>query len=488
VKVEARVSPFETREPVFIDLTVENDDDNDEEQRSVRGQLEPEESLSEHSDSPIENASNTEENSSDDNNDADDESLSPEEYVAKMLVDHWINFKGCEHHTAVIGDDITGMKEFIKDRNELLQTMPQFPGPDFAQPNRLPTEARLPDDPDSEVEDEWKKCSQDPLTHMEREEWRECHDKIGRMFTGGDDSEDEDGIKLDRYLKVGKGDVMFANSKRKREMARGEATLDIDSILALFTDLSVVNTVISISIISSPMKNLKNSVHIIHNGAPLHWIPHLHFGRFGHDPQFNLFIFLPALYNKDLKRRKNNLFNHVSEELRAEFMDQCFLPAIREVVTPNESQSWDFSYAVTQAKSQAIGLEGNKHKAQKDGSFTQQNTFDLDEEYIAAVWNICNYRLKRAMRGNGILKAFKGFQFFIDSKGYKHRTHASGFSELMTIYKEKVKVVLTELSVDRKQIQQCEDRPKQVLDRYRDRYSDREGNGGKVWWAYLDVA
>jgi hypothetical protein len=235
-------------------------------------------------------------------------------------------------------------------------------------------------------------------------------------------------------LEVGKGDVMFANSKRKRDMVRGEATLDIDSILALFTDLSVIDTVIEISIISNPMKNLRKNVHIIHDGTPLHWIPHFYLGQFGHDPAFELFVFLPALYDRNLKRRKNNLFNHVDEEVRAGFMDKCLLPAIREVVTPNESQSWDFAYVVSQAKSQAIGIEGNQYK-EREGGFTQQH---LDKEDIATVWNICRRRLQRAIHQNGTLKAFRGFQFFINSKGYKHRTHTSGFSELMKVYKEKV--------------------------------------------------
>lgn len=214
-------------------------------------------------------------------------------------------------------------------------------------------------------------------------------------------------------------------------------TLDIDSILALFTDLSVIKTVIGISIVANPMKNLKQSIHFIHNGVLLHWIPHFHVGQFGHDPMFDLFMFLPALYNKDLKRRKNNLFNHVDEELQVEFMDQCLLPAVREVVTPNESQSWDFAYAVSLAKSQAIGIEGNQYQHQKEG-FRQQMKFDLDGDDITAVWNKCNVQLRQAIRGNRRLKAFKGFQFFINSKGYKHRTHTKGFSELMTVYKEKV--------------------------------------------------
>ena len=138
--------------------------------------------------------------------------LSPHERVAKMLVDHLIDFKGCKRHTAVIEDDITGMQEFMDDRNKLRDEIPQFTDPDFAQTNRLPVQARLPDDVGDKVEDEWRKFSQDPLWHKIPAEWNGCHQTVEYIFTGGDSSEDEDGVKLDQYLMVGKGDMIFANS------------------------------------------------------------------------------------------------------------------------------------------------------------------------------------------------------------------------------------------------------------------------------------
>ncbi len=128
---------------------------------------------------------------------------------------------------------------------------------------------------------------------------------------GGDDSGDEDGIKLDRYLEVGKDDVVFANSPRKREMVREEATLDMDSVLTLFTDLSRINREIVISIVVNPMKNLKKSVSIIHDGVPLHWIPYFHLGHFGHDVKFDLFIFLLALYPIQTRQRQFEPVYHI---------------------------------------------------------------------------------------------------------------------------------------------------------------------------------
>jgi hypothetical protein len=354
-----------------------------------------------------------------------------------MLVDHLTKFKGCTDHRPVMGETVTGMQEFIHDRQELLQTIPQFSDPDFAQPERLPVDARLPGDPDHEMKDEWRKWSYTPLSHMTSDEWNQCYETVGQIFTGGDDSDDEEGEMIDRYLEIGKDDVMFANSSRKRKMARGEATLDIDSVLALFTDLSMINTKIELSILANPDKNLRRSVHISHKGIPLHWMPHFHFGQFGHDLQFDLFLFLPRLYNKDRKRRKNNLFNHVTEEVRAEFMDKCLLPAIKDVIDPNGCQSWDLSFALSQAKSIAASEEGIHHKRKQD-CFIGGRTYDLDANDIPTVWKNCQARLQRAMPGNVRLRAFQGFQFFINSKGHKHRTHTRGFSELMSVYKEKV--------------------------------------------------
>ena len=208
-----------------------------------------------------------------------------------MVVDHLIEFKGCRRHTRVMGDGMTGMEEFVKNRLRLRQRIAEFGDPDFAQVERLPVEARRMEDQDDDVEDEWRKFSQDQLGHMTANEWKRCHKTVGYIFTGGDESDKEDGVRVDRYLEVGKGDMMFANSRRRREKARGEVSLDIDSILALFTDLSVINTVVGISIVANRMKNLTRDVHLIHDGIPLHWIPHFHLGQFRHDPMFDLFIF-----------------------------------------------------------------------------------------------------------------------------------------------------------------------------------------------------
>lgn len=58
-----------------------------------------------------------------------------------MQVDHWINFKSRKRHMSIDANYITGMEEFVGDRYKLLKEIPEFAKPDFAQINRLPTEA-----------------------------------------------------------------------------------------------------------------------------------------------------------------------------------------------------------------------------------------------------------------------------------------------------------------------------------------------------------
>ena len=81
-------------------------------------------------------------------------------------MDHWIDFKGCKRHTSIIDGNIMGMKEFVDVRQKLLQKVPEFADPDFAQVERLSEEARLLEDRDEDIEDEWRKLSNNSLCHM----------------------------------------------------------------------------------------------------------------------------------------------------------------------------------------------------------------------------------------------------------------------------------------------------------------------------------
>ena len=71
-----------------------------------------------------------------------------------MLVDHFIEFKGYNRYSPIIGDEIMGIQEFADNWHRLLQQIPQFCDFDFTQLYWLPVSAGLPDDPGNEIDDE----------------------------------------------------------------------------------------------------------------------------------------------------------------------------------------------------------------------------------------------------------------------------------------------------------------------------------------------
>lgn len=333
------------------------------------------------------------------------------------------------------------MKQFTKYRDNLLDSIPQFPVPDFASHTRLPFDSRKPEYQDEDIIEEPQSAYKDPFITISKSEWVSSSKVLERIFTGPS----EETAPAKRHLEVGKSDRMFSSNPTIREMACGTVTIDIDSTLALFSNFSVINTVLTVSLFANQAKNLKKSVHLLHQNIPLHHIPHFHLGAFGHDIEWDLFVFLPSLYDKDIKRRRNNLHNHVKEDFRQAFIDKCLLPAVQAYLTPNEFQPWPTSYEMEKAKARAPGLEGVKFKGTRAGS-TQKRTQHLDAKYISKVSARCNSLLARAIRlGDESLVPFKGLQFFINSKGHKDRTHndletgAGGFAELMNTFKEKVR-------------------------------------------------
>ena len=102
-----------------------------------------------------------------------------------MLVDHLIRFQGFDCHSRVTDDSMLSMSEFTQQRNELLASIPMFDCSDFALPERLPANARLPDDDDDseELEDEGEKLASTPLLHMSKAEWNECHETVEKRWS-----------------------------------------------------------------------------------------------------------------------------------------------------------------------------------------------------------------------------------------------------------------------------------------------------------------
>ena len=158
------------------------------------------------------------------------------------------------------------MQDFIDRRNNLLQKIYEFRDPDFAQPALLPVNARLNGDP-KEVQDQWEELSTKPLTGMTEDEWNGAYRTIRQVFIGpysssnntrledeAESESDSDRLsnELTKALEIGKGDMMSDDCEMRQRQAQGMLRLDIDSVLALFTDLSIIKSVLSISIVPLP--------------------------------------------------------------------------------------------------------------------------------------------------------------------------------------------------------------------------------------------
>jgi hypothetical protein len=346
-----------------------------------------------------------------------------------MLVDQFLGLNGCNSrdHDRVQGNrhiKPISMSQFVEERQSVLDLLGEDGLPDFAKDNQLPKEFRA----NQNGEDEWKERCRDRLSHVSTDTWEENSPLFESAMTNADCCN----------LCLGhEDDLASSTDKRERRFAQGDVTLDIDSVLAAFTDLSVINTPIRFSIVSNPSKNLQHSVHLCHGDIPFHHIPHFHLGTFSHNPDYDLFMMLLALHSKG-KRRKGKLYNHVPNKVRRAFMTKVFLPSVKEVLNPNERQAWQFNYDIAEANSTAKIKEGNLYATDEaEGRFFEVHA-DLGAEHIDKVWQKCERRLRRMIDVDDDLKCFRGFQFFINAKGFKHRMNRKQFGDLMNIYKERV--------------------------------------------------
>ena len=76
---------------------------------------------------------------------------------------------------------------------------------------------------------------------------------------------------------------------------------NIDNIITIFINLSIINIIIEISIVSNLIRNLKVNVHLIYQKVFLYHISHFHLDHFEHDFKFDLYIILSTFYNKKIK-------------------------------------------------------------------------------------------------------------------------------------------------------------------------------------------
>jgi len=339
-------------------------------------------------------------------------------------VDHFIKFKGCPCHQHVENNEF-GIKDFIQERQGL-----DIPYPDFAENDRLPKDARIGE---SDGPDNGQKKSKKPLgSTTTSEEWEEVADMLQRSMTGMDEAG-----KI-KHFSMEKGNLLKDHAQEVRDVAKGKVTVDIDSVLSLFTDLSMINCTIDIGVVWNPWRNLQSSVHIAHKGIPLHRIPHFHLGKFGGELNFDLYVFAPKAYDKNARTRNGVIPNRLREETVAEFMDKCFLKAFHKCVQGPLANRWPSKYEIQKAKSTAPGIEGRIYR-ESDLTRCMELPVPLHPESIPKVWKKCKkYLAREIQRSNSKLSPLEGMQFFIDAKGTKDRLFTDSIPKVMSIYKDKV--------------------------------------------------
>jgi len=361
-----------------------------------------------------------------------------------MFVDHLIEYNGCNHedHFKTYGPQDISMAEFVEDRLSTMESVRELGRPDFANNDRLPPRNRTyyEDEPNEyDVEDLSTQLEGAPLSHMSASRWSETCEDTEKLFVGAPTSiPGQTGLP---NLEVGKDcDISTSEDAEKRAKSQGELTLDIDSILALFTDLSAIQTSINIYANSNPAKNLNSTVHLSHQNHPVHHIPQFFIGTLGDSPEYQLYMLLPRLFKKNVRRTKGNLHNHVPERVIELFMDTCFLPAVQETLPPRESQAWHFSFALVKANSKASIKEGNAYKI-PGGRVGQQISYRLAKEHIPKVWKKCQRYLRTFIEQDPEYAVFKGYQFFVTGKNFKDLLHAENWPQLMKTCRKEVQPI-----------------------------------------------
>jgi len=356
----------------------------------------------------------------------------PQTLVAHVIVDHLVDFAGWsseDDHEEYDEEKDISLLQFVERQQYLTHENPEMMQPDFAQDDRLPPDSRTWKKGERRYyngEDFWKEKLSEPLDHMQEKSWKHQSATIEQLFTGGPQP---------KHLKVGK-DVDISQHSNKQHIAKGAVTLDIDNILAILPGLEAFNSTINVCLTQAPYKNLTGNVHLAHKGIPIHHIPHIYIGSTGTDPKYEIYVLFPDLYNRDLKCTKGNLHNHVPDNVHKVFMEECFLPAVENILGPNEAQSWKLRHEVIQANSTAAAKEGNKYRQASGKSSRQEIRCDLDKKHLPAIWNRCHQEMARQFKD--FSEPFHDYKIFINAKSYKHRLKATCFSELMQVYKEEV--------------------------------------------------
>ena len=193
-------------------------------------------------------------------------------------------------------------------------------------------------------------------------------------------------------------------------------TWDVDSIISWASCLSI-NRGLYVTYFPPVSRNLKSSVHVFHQGKPLHLLPHVRLGNGRQSPQFGVYAFFPDI-SHDLRTT-----SFLTKEERRLWIDRLLLPAIRRWCPPDVIQHHPRSFDDVESKAYSRRRENCSGKAYHDMDMHHY----LPQQYLAAIWSHMGQST-----GHPDLTKFRGMFLVLSAKNIKLEVRASTFQECRT--------------------------------------------------------
>lgn len=178
---------------------------------------------------------------------------------------------------------------------------------------------------------------------------------------------------------------------------------DVDSIISWASCLSI-NRGLYISYLAPASRNMQASVHVFHQGKPLHIIPHLRLGSGRQSPQFSVYIFFPEISH--VRRTTSYLTN----DERRKWIDKLLLPAIRHCCPQDVVQHHPRSFDDVESKAYSRRREACSSMVHNDIDMHHY----LPEENLEAIWTHVSQSAEASD-----LEMFRGMFIVLSAKNIK---------------------------------------------------------------------
>jgi len=217
-------------------------------------------------------------------------------------------------------------------------------------------------------------------------------------------------------------------------------TLDVDSVLAIFHRLDVVNAEINFYVYSNIMHNLKKDVHIFYESVPIHKLRGWCLGYFvKNNMKFDIHLLLPKLSPTIGK------INYAAHKVQQFFYDRVFLKAIRDVI-PKMDPQHDFPITWEQEKYMCEAVQDNKIASGENYQRQLDQAYPVAAKYLRELWIRMNELLKEMLDSQDEndhvgAKDLEGMFFFVDSKNLKKKlfTSSANMKDLQEVLSHKVR-------------------------------------------------